>query len=355
MKLTTDILIIGAGPSGCVAALTAEKLGFKSIVLERKSFPRDKICGDGILLKDVKNIFGRLGIDFNQFIGIENHSQPPFFKINDSKQHEFNIPIPTVIIKREEFDNTLWNAVGLTKDNLKFDDADVKSINKVGDVYIVECCISGELTVINTKYIVAADGYSSFVRRNHFKGLKFRTRVASRFYLKTDVEIDVPTSMIFDEKVSPGYFWFFRIDNLTFNTGVYLAEDNNSDIYELHRTFLKKYFDADLPKDGFKTWPIPYNVKLDNLVKDNVILTGDAAGLCDKMFGHGIDNAITSGYLAVLSIHDSNKATINYPLEEIYRYNLNMYIGDTLRKSVDAYNLLETNPDNFVNVLKQYV
>jgi flavin-dependent dehydrogenase len=73
------------------------------------------------------------------------------------------------------------------------------------------------------------------------------------------------------------------------------------------------------------------------------------------MFGHGIDNAITSGYLAVLSIHDSNKATISYPLEEIYRYNLNMYIGNTLRKSVDAYNLLETNPDNFVNVLKQYV
>ena len=49
-----DIIIIGAGPSGSSAALYAEKLGLKTILLDKSTFPRDKICGDALSGKSVR-------------------------------------------------------------------------------------------------------------------------------------------------------------------------------------------------------------------------------------------------------------------------------------------------------------
>ena len=42
-----DVLIVGTGPAGCAAAITARRLGLEVIALDRATFPRDKCCGDG--------------------------------------------------------------------------------------------------------------------------------------------------------------------------------------------------------------------------------------------------------------------------------------------------------------------
>ena len=49
-----DIIIVGAGPAGTSAALYAEKYGLKTVILDKSSFPRDKICGDALSGKSVK-------------------------------------------------------------------------------------------------------------------------------------------------------------------------------------------------------------------------------------------------------------------------------------------------------------
>ena len=43
-----DAVIVGGGPAGATAALYAERLGLKVLIVDKKRFPRDKICGDGI-------------------------------------------------------------------------------------------------------------------------------------------------------------------------------------------------------------------------------------------------------------------------------------------------------------------
>ena len=48
-----DIIIVGAGPAGTSAALYAEKYGLKTVILDKSSFPRDKICGDALSGKSV--------------------------------------------------------------------------------------------------------------------------------------------------------------------------------------------------------------------------------------------------------------------------------------------------------------
>ena len=49
-----DIIIVGGGPAGTSAALYAHKMGLKTIILDKNTFPRDKICGDALSGKSVK-------------------------------------------------------------------------------------------------------------------------------------------------------------------------------------------------------------------------------------------------------------------------------------------------------------
>jgi Dehydrogenases (flavoproteins) len=51
-----DVIIVGAGPAGTSAALYANKLGLKTVLIDKSRFPRDKICGDALSGKKCKNI-----------------------------------------------------------------------------------------------------------------------------------------------------------------------------------------------------------------------------------------------------------------------------------------------------------
>ena len=50
---TYDLIIVGAGPAGSSAAIYAKKEGFKTLLIDKETFPRDKICGDALSGKSV--------------------------------------------------------------------------------------------------------------------------------------------------------------------------------------------------------------------------------------------------------------------------------------------------------------
>jgi flavin-dependent dehydrogenase len=56
-----DVLVIGAGPAGSACAQQLARAGFKVVLADQFEFPRDKVCGDG-LIPDALNAFGRLGV-----------------------------------------------------------------------------------------------------------------------------------------------------------------------------------------------------------------------------------------------------------------------------------------------------
>jgi len=62
-----DALVIGAGPAGTCAAFYLAQKGYKVVMIERKEFPREKICGDAVTTIAQKHIRA-LGIDLNEMV-----------------------------------------------------------------------------------------------------------------------------------------------------------------------------------------------------------------------------------------------------------------------------------------------
>src|SRR5687768_12598222 len=59
-----DVIVVGAGPGGAATAYHLAQAGLDVLLLEKSSFPREKVCGDGLTPRAVKSLIG-MGIDTN--------------------------------------------------------------------------------------------------------------------------------------------------------------------------------------------------------------------------------------------------------------------------------------------------
>jgi flavin-dependent dehydrogenase len=54
VKKLTDVCIIGSGPAGAATSMMLSKLKVNHIIIDKETFPRDKICGDGLFYTPFK-------------------------------------------------------------------------------------------------------------------------------------------------------------------------------------------------------------------------------------------------------------------------------------------------------------
>src|SRR3954452_10413686 len=62
MSQVWDVVVVGAGPAGVAAAVSARRSGASVLLLDRAQFPRDKACGDGIA-SEVLDELASLGVN----------------------------------------------------------------------------------------------------------------------------------------------------------------------------------------------------------------------------------------------------------------------------------------------------
>jgi menaquinone-9 beta-reductase len=174
--ITTNICIIGAGPSGATLSLFLAKKGIEHLIVDAAIFPRDKICGDGLDLKVWRilnhldpNISASEVYENNEFVDCWGgrlhtpHGRTLDF-LHTPKGNQLNFPMYR-ISKRKNFDQFL-----VKKFNTGFADfrqgTKVTNIVRDGKGWILQAESPTGPLEIRCKLLVGADGDHSVVLRH---------------------------------------------------------------------------------------------------------------------------------------------------------------------------------------------
>ena len=352
-----DIIIVGAGPSGSSAALYAEQLGLKTILVDKSFFPRDKICGDALSGKSIRymrelNILDHVsslkGSIINRItFGSPDHKQ---FDVDLSKSKDIEKIKSGFVITREIFDNFLFNRAKNVTDTIEG--------FKVTDIIFEKNNIIGVSGIQNKKkkdlyapIILGCDGANSIIA--HKLGLHIsdmsNTAIAIRCYYQGVKGLSDQIELHFVDEVLPGYFWLFPAGDNLANIGIGLSKKEAKKDKRKLKQILDDVIKSDYFKDRFseakpletpKGWSLPLGRITRPNYGDGFMLLGDAAGLVDPFTGEGIGNAMASAKYAIQIAHLAKQKN-NFSKNILSKYNQLVWddLGPELKTSSKLQNL----------------
>ena len=288
-----DVVIVGGGPAGAACAARLQKNGVEVRILDKKVFPRKKICAGWVS----PDVFGSLACTPETY-------PYPLTRLDRIHFHLFGIRIPVktrqYAVRRFEFDNWL-----IRRAQVPVHTHQVKKIQKTRYRYVIDDQFS-------CRYLVGAGGTHCPVRRIFIDPLQVRPDRA----LITAVEKEfkapckVPECHIwYLEQGLPGYAWYLPKKGGWINIGIggkqHRLASRGTTIMNHWREFvlrlLKQRFLDHHPGDP-KGHTYFLRHKLRTSGPKNVFVVGDAAGLSTIDMGEGIHAAIQSGIAAADTI-----------------------------------------------------
>jgi geranylgeranyl reductase family protein len=315
-KEAYDVIIIGAGPAGCTSAYQLTGKGLKICIIEKNTFPRDKICGDALspdVVNQLYRIDPKLGERFQQ-LPKKKATHGIRFIAPNSKQIDINFINPKFkdasgfIVKRFDFDHFMFNQINNLPDVDIFLDHKVESLESLEDQVIIKT----DQKVFNAKTVIGADGANSIVskkladnqldKNHHSAGVRQYYENVTGFDHQGLIELH------FYKDILPGYFWIFPLENNQANVGLGMVSNEVSkrktnlrktlaDIIENHPNIKHRFKDAK-PMESVKGFGLPMGSKKRPCSGNRFLLIGDAASLIDPFSGEGIGMAIRSGRIA---------------------------------------------------------
>lgn len=159
-----DVIILGAGPAGTACAMALENKGLKVALIDKATFPRDKICGDAIpgqSFKALKLINPNWELQLR-----EECEQTPIissrFYVSQNKSFNYKWFSYSCNSKRFDFDNFLFNIVKEKTSTKIFQNSHVINLTKTENS--IHCILENGLELI-APVIVGCDGNHSIVKR----------------------------------------------------------------------------------------------------------------------------------------------------------------------------------------------
>ena len=316
-----DVIVVGAGPGGATAAYHLAQAGLEVLLLEKATFPREKVCGDGLTPRAVRSLL-RMGIDTSADAGwLRNHG----LRIYGGGMR-LEMPWP---------DLAAFPSYGLVRPRTDFDELLARTAQKAGARLHERTTVMGPVIDDRTGHVVGvtatqdgtdvtyaaplvlcADGNSS--RFSLALGLQKRDDrpmgVAVRRYYRSPRHDDDWLESWLElwdgedrDKLLPGYGWIFGMGDGTSNVGLGVLNTSAAFGNVDYRDLLRRWLSAMPQEWGFvednATAPIrgsalPMGFNRTPQYDRGVLLVGDAGGMVNPFNGEGIAYAMESGEFA---------------------------------------------------------
>ncbi len=320
-----DVLVVGAGPSGASAAHWLADRGHRVLVVERKRFPRDKTCGDGLTPRAVRQLED-MGLaerlaDCQRFDGLRSIAHGVTMELRWPEHPRF--PSYGYVVRRRDLDEmvaeravkagaTMWPAAEA-----------VEPVIERGLVTgaVVRRTESGTHETVRARYLVVADGANSrFGRalgaardRTYPLGMAVRGYFTSPYHDEPWIESHLDLRDKHGNHL-PGYGWVFPVGDGTVNVGVGLLSTfagwkdiNTSHLMEVfcetapRRWGISPATACGAPVGG----KLPTGLSVVPRVGPTWLTVGDAAGSVNPFNGEGISVAYETGRLAADALDDA--------------------------------------------------
>ncbi|MFC7527920.1 geranylgeranyl reductase family protein [Actinoplanes sp. GCM10030250] len=315
-----DVAVIGAGPAGSAAAITACRAGARVLLLDRADFPRDKTCGDGIAAEAV-DVLTALGVPD------VTAGYPPVERLRlvapGGSAAARRLPRAAHTVPRRVFDERL-----------------VRAAVAAGAVFHRHTTreVREEHTVVidgtyRAHVVIGADGAGSVVRRSLGEEANppGHLAIAIRGYrptTNTGEQVIITTRQRW-----PAYAWEFPIGDGTANVGYGELLRGTA----LSRSYLMERLRNLLPgaePTGLRGHHLPLSTHRPVPGRGRLLLAGDALSLINPCTGEGIFYAVLSGSLA-----GAAAARGPHDVARRYRDALHRRLGRHLRHSAAAARL----------------
>jgi len=344
--IDADVVVVGAGPAGSATATYLARDGLRVSLLEKSTFPREKVCGDGLTPRGTRQLI-RLGIDtsteagwlHNKGLRIYGGKRP--FQLEWPELADF--PPYGLVRPRADFDQLLARH------------AVVAGASLYEQANVVEPIIddrSGRVVGVITKdgrrftapMVVAADGNSTRLslamglnrREDRPMGVAVRTYYASPRHRDDYLEswLELWEGKPGKSALLPGYGWIFGMGDGTCNVGLGILNTSSAFGKTDYKDLLKRWLDNTPDDWAFRNEnmigpvrgaALPMGFNRQPHYERGLVLVGDAGGMINPFNGEGIAYAMESAEIAATAMAEAHgrgpgspaaeRALASYPIK----------------------------------------
>jgi menaquinone-9 beta-reductase len=341
---TCDVLIVGSGPAGSAAARTLAQAGWRVVLVDQHTFPRDKVCGDG-LIPDAHNALRQLGVLHEVMLAANRAGHVACIGPSGCR---VDVPGRLAVLPRKQLDHIVCRAAVQAGAQMIAPARFVAAIEDAidGQAAVVGARLqgvgahSGESREIRAPWVVLATGAvpqaliaSNMCDRRTPSGVALRGYVKNETMASRITELEV----VWHPKLKPGYGWVFPCGNGVFNIGVGVAHSHAKggrsawwagwagwgrknmgevNLREMLNTFKQVYptagelvrggqwlldaqgVDTCDEKAALKGAPLRCSLEGAQVSRPGLLVIGEAAGSTYAFTGEGIGKALETGLLA---------------------------------------------------------
>ena len=322
-----DVIVVGAGPAGSAAATHLARAGLDVLLLEKSTFPRPKVCGDGLTPRGVKQLID-LGIDCSEQNGWLHNRGLRVLGGGVSLELEWptlaTFPDYGVVRPRQDFDELLvrhaeksgarlHEATTVTEATL-----DERTGRVTGVVGHVGKGKDKHPVAFRAPLTLACDGVNARLGRSVGVDRRddrpmgvavrryYRSPRTHDDYLESHLEL-WDRSDPANPKLLPGYGWIFGMGDGTSNVGLGILSTSSAYGSTDYRALLRSWLDGTPEEWGFRednaegavggaALPMGFNRTPHYL--PGMLMVGDAGGMVNPFNGEGIAYAMESATIA---------------------------------------------------------